>query len=371
MSKSNILQFLLRRKTARPETDDLRSGDPERRAQGLYRLGRTRMREGHLDAAVDLFDQAMVLMPDYAEAIAARAESLDMMGQSRAAAPEYEKARVLWAGQRAGAPDRSYLFRQHGRFSFEVDSYELALRRIKTGAFPHLACGNALLVQGRAAEALECYERALKIKRDNPDLMALKGEALSMMQRYGAAIEAFDVALVGNPAAPEVLNGRAIARLALGNVVAANADWRRQMEMLGPGQFAARAFVALRLADYETALPDIERALARAPDDLYWRLYRLTALHRLGRPAGAVDVPTGVAWPSPLIALHAGRMSAEDVLRHADAPERRAEAAFQLAVMAAPGDEVAARKLWKEVVERGSPALLEYAASRNELARLG
>ena len=185
------------------------------RAQALYRLGRTRMREGVLDEALERFDEAITLLPNYAEAIAARAESLDMLGQSQSAAPEYEKARRLWADQPSGAPDRSYLFRQRGRFSFEVDSYELALRRIKTGAFPHLACGNALLAQGRAAEALQFYLSGLKIKKNNPDLTALKGEALSMLGRYREAVEAFDFALAANPKAAEVLNARAIAEMAV------------------------------------------------------------------------------------------------------------------------------------------------------------
>ncbi len=60
-----------------------------------------------------------------------------MLGRIEAARPEYERARKLWASQRPGAPDRSYLFRQRGRFTFEVDSYELALLRVKTGSFPH------------------------------------------------------------------------------------------------------------------------------------------------------------------------------------------------------------------------------------------
>ena len=371
MTKSKILQFLLRRKPGGQEAEDLRSGDPERRAQALYRLGRTRMREGVLDEALERFDEAIALLPNYAEAIAARAESLDMLGKTGAAAPEYEKARRLWADQPSGAPDRSYLFRQRGRFSFEVDSYELALRRIKTGAFPHLACGNALLAQGRAAEALKFYLSGLKIKKNNPDLMALKGEALSMLGRYREAVEAFDFALATNPKAAEVLNARAIARAAQGRVREANADWQEQLKQLGAGQCEARAYVALRLADYETALPEIERALAKAPNDPYWQLYRLTALRRLGRHPGPIDVPSRGDWPVSVIALHAGELDAEEVLKRANTPHRRAEAVFQVAIIACETDRASARRWWTEIVDKASPALLEYGAARNELMRKG
>ena len=334
----------MRRSSAHPTADDLRSKDPERKGQGLFRLGRSKMRAGETEAALAEFEQALKLLPNYAEAVAARAESLDMMGKIDAARPEYERARSLWAGQRPGAPDRSYLFRQRGRFTFEVDSYELALLRVKTGSFPHLACGNALLAQGHPEEALKCYDRALKIKQNDPDLTALKGEALSMAGRYKAAVEAFDFALATNPKAPETLNARGIAKLGLGDLAGANADWRRQLELLPAEQAAARACVALRLADYAAALPDLEKAITREPGELYWQLYRQTALRRLARPADPED------------------------LLPAAAPA--AEAAFQKGVAAIATDTEAAKVAWRETIKLGPVSLIEVCAAHNELSRL-
>ncbi len=344
MSKPSILQFLMRRKPLHPAADDLKSSDPERRGQGLFRVGRSKMRGGQPAAALAEFEHALKLVPDYAEAVAARAESLDMMGKVDAARSEYERARKLWAEERPGAPDRSYLFRQRGRFTFEVDSYELALLRVKTGSFPHLACGNALLAQGHPEEAIKCYDRALKIKQNDPDLTALKGEALSMAGRYKPAIEAFDFALATNPKAPEILSARAIAKLGLGDLAGANADWRRQLEVLPAGQASARACVALRLADYEAALPELERAIAREPDDRYWRLYRETALSRLGKPGDAAGlVPMG-AHP--------------------------AEVEFQKGVAALVTDRDAAKVHFQKTIKTGPLWLVEVCAAHNELSRL-
>ncbi len=126
----------MRRKPAHPAADDLRSTDPERRGQGLFRIGRTKMRAGETEAALAQFEQALTLIPNYAEAVAARAESLDMMGNVDAARPEYERARKLWASQRPGAPDRSYLFRQRGRFTFEVDFVRVGTLAREDGFLP-------------------------------------------------------------------------------------------------------------------------------------------------------------------------------------------------------------------------------------------
>lgn len=363
MTKRSLLQNaiagfggLLGRRSQDSLAAYLNSPDPEQKGQGLFRRGRLHMRTGETADAIADFDQALQLLPDYAEAVAARAESLDMAGQVVAAQPEYERARRLWAAQRPGMPDRRYVFRRPGRFSFEVDSYELALRRIKTGAFPHLACGNALLVRGRPAEALECYDRALKIKQKDSNLIGLKGEALSAMGRYREAIQAFDVALAANGRDVESLNARGIANMALGRLKKADEDWRRQLELLPADQAAARACVALRLADYEAALPELERAIARDPNEPYWNLYRLTAMKRLGRPIGAADQSSGEAWPALLIALCFGKATAEQVLANADTRSRQAEAAFQLGQ-------------WKDVIDQGTPFMIEYAAARHELAR--
>lgn len=312
------------------------------------------MRAGDMESAIADFDLAIELLPDFAEAISSRAECLDMLGQVAPARPQYERARQLWAQVRTSAPDRSYVFRQQGRLTFEVESYGLALRRIKTGSFPLSASGNALLAQGQPEEALRFYDRALKIKEKDPALIALRGEALSMMGRYRQAVEAFTASLKANPKAPETLSGRAIAQAAMGRIDKANADWRRQLELLPKDQPAARAYVALRLADYAAALPELEAAVAKAPADLYLRLYRLTALRHLSRPIGAVDVPEG-AWPAPLLALQTGQATPDQVLEVATNDARRAEALFQL-------------NRFREVVERAPPTLVEYAAARNELA---
>lgn len=329
------------------------------------------MRSGKLAEAIAEFDRTLALVPGYAEAIAARAEALDMLGQSEAARPEYERARQLWATDRPGAPDRRYVFRRPGRFTFEMESYELALNRIKTGSFPHLACGNALLILGRPEEALKQYERALKLKVNDPDLTALTGEALFMMGQHLRAIEAFDFALAINPRDADTLGARAIAGMALGRIDEANADWRRQIALLGAEQPAARACVALRLTDYGVAATEFDRAAAKEPADAYWRLYGLTAKRRLGIPGPAMDVPPTDAWPVPLLALHAGAMSADEVLARADTDGRGIEARFQLGVLALPDDPRLAAERWREVVARSAPALIEHAAARNELARLG
>jgi hypothetical protein len=86
---------------------------------------------------------------------------------------------------------------------------------------------------------------------------------------------------------------------------------------------------------------------------------------------GSVAEWPAEVWPGPLLALHAGRISEEEVLRRADNADRRAEARFQMGVLSVARDRGAAERHWREVVEHAVPSLIEHAAARNELSRLG
>jgi tetratricopeptide (TPR) repeat protein len=327
-------------------------------------------RSGDLEMAASLYSEAASLEPTFAEAIESQGEALDVTGLRALATKQYELARKVRGDTRPGAPDRHFVLRQRGHFVAEIMAYDAVVRSLSRKALPYLARGNAYLAAGQPENALKDYDRALRLKPNSPEITTLKGEALSMLGRYQQASEAFDTALAAHPNDAEALNGRAIARIALGQIDEANGDWRRQLDLLGD-RAAARACVALRLADHEAALAHLEGALVKEPADPYWHLYRLTAQVRLGIAFGASSLSQLDDWPGPLLALHRGQKSEEEVLARADTDCRRAEAHFQLGVMALRGDRTSAERHWKEVVKRAAPSLIEYAAARNELARLG
>ncbi|WP_421999449.1 tetratricopeptide repeat protein [Reyranella sp.] len=346
------------------------AGDDEQVARGHFRDGLVKMRGGQSQAALEAFDRALAVLPDFADAIMARAELLDAQGRTEEARVEYQRARRLLADLPPGAADRRYLFRRRGYFAFEIEAYELVRSNVRSKVLPQLAHGNALLVRGRAAEALDSYERALKVKADLGEALALKAEALLALGRFEEAIAIFDGVLTAHPKDVETLNSRGIARMALGRVAEANEDWRRQLELLSPTASAARGCVAMRQANYGAAFHEFGLAAAKEPGNPYWPLYRLSAARLAGVTAEpATDGPE--RWPGVLLAHHAGRATEDTVMCQATTAGRRAEAAFQLGVLAAGANPAAARRHWREVVDGAPPAMIEFAAASNELARLG
>lgn len=377
MTDSSILRAafaplarLWRRQPA-PIVFDTPSGDAEQEAERLYRDGLLRVRRGDTEGALAQFDKAISHVPGLADAIEARAELLDSLGQWDLARPEYERARRLWSETQGGMPDRRYLFRRGGHFAFEIEAYELVRNNVRNKVLPQLAHGNALLVRGRAKEALDSYERALKAKPNLPEILALKGEALAALGRYDEAIQVFDGVLGARPNDGETLNSRGIARMALGRIAEANDDWRRQFELLPPTQPAARGCVALRHGNYGAAFHEFGLARAKEPRQPYWLLYRLAAGRLAGVSPEPFTVPAGNEWLSAVIALYAGQATEEGLLGRANSLGRRTEALFHIGVVALGANPAVARRHWREIGDRGPPAMIEYAAARNELARLG
>jgi Flp pilus assembly protein TadD len=340
-------------------------------ARAHFRDGLVKRRGGDSGGAIAAFECALALAPDLADAVMARAEILDSLGRSDEAHGEYERARRLWSELPPGAADRRYIYRRQGYFAFEAESYDLVRSNVRSKILPQLAHGNACLAHGRAAEALDSYERALKVNPKLTEVLALKGEALSTLGRYQEAIEIFDGVLAAHPKDGDTLNARGIARAALGRLAEANDDWRQQFDLLPQTSSAARACVAMRMANYSAAYNDFGLAIAKEPGNSYWLLYRLTAARLAGAPSESVTLPADDHWPTLLLAFRTGQATEETLLNRANSPARHAEARFQMGVLSVDGNPAAARRYWREVVDQGPPALIEFAAASNELARLG
>lgn len=339
-------------------------------SEQLFLRALSMVRGGDSERALGLYGEAIALTPDFVEAIEARAELLDMLGDKEQAGVGFAEARRLKATMRQGPPDRPFAVRARGNFLMEVGSYDIVLHSLRKNALPYLARGNAYLASGHPDAALSDYDKALQVKPGLLDAITLRAEALQRLARYDEALAAVDLVLATRSADAEALSTRAVILMALGRLDAANADLNRQLALLPTGQAAARGCVALRLASYEVAAAEFDSALLRHPDDAYWHLYRSVAEIRLGQPARGERLQIkDQAWPQLLLAFHAGQASEQAVMAQADSDDRRAESWFQFGVRAVGQDREAARQHWQQVVDHGAPSLIEHAAARNELAR--
>ncbi len=338
-------------------------------AEGLYLQARAMLRSGRVREATSLFSQIAEHEPKLADVAEGYGEGLDRAGEVERAQATFAAYRSRKATLGVTAPDRSFVLRRIGRPTAEIADYSLLLRSISDRAFPYIARGNAHLAMGRPRQAVVDYVAALGCNPRLVEVVALKAEALSMMGRYEDALVDFDRALAEHPNDPDCLNGRAIVHIACDRVAQADADWRRQLASMPAERASARACVALRMADYAVARPELDRAIEREPRNAYWQLYRWTAGRRTGEPLVVGKPMPDDTWPTPLIELHAGRLRPSDVLERADSPGRQVEAHYQLGILALTSDPGTAQGHFRKAVDLFLPAMIEHAAARHELMR--
>lgn len=345
-----------------------REGTEASSVEMLVRRAFAVARGGDIQSAIRLFDEALSQAPDLVEINEARAELLDMAGRTEEAAAGYARARRLQAAVRHGPPDRPFAMRLRGNFIVQIHNYAVVIRSLSKNALPYLARGNAYLASNQPERAINDYDAALRVKPGIVDAIVLKAEALLQLGRYGEALAVLNTAL-GTPSA-DLRSTKAAIHMALGEVDLGNSELNAQLELLPVSQSAARGCVAMRLASYELAAAEFERALLQSPADSYWQLYRGTALMRLGQKMAIEVVPDeNQVWPQLLLAYQAGHVREEDVIARADTKGRRAEASFQFGVASAGRDLAAAKRHWEAVLEQAAPTMIEYAAARNELPR--
>lgn len=336
-----------------------------------YLRAMARARADTLEASERRLAELLEAHPTSFHAMEEHGRILDRMRQRDVALAKYELSRKGRQLVRRGMPDRPFFTRHRTTSVAEIDGYTNVLRAgaSKKGVFTYVARGHAYLATRRPRLALLDYSAALRLAPDQTALLLPIGEALAALGRHAEALQALDRAVAEHTRDPEALSSRAFVHLALGHLAQADADWARQLELLPRESHEARACVWLRLANYEMALNELERAIERKPDDPYLHLYRLTAARRLGRSAPPTVAPMDV-WPGPLIALHNGKLCARETVQRADNPARRAEALFQLGIHAYERDRAEAGRLWRQVVEIASPDTIEYASARHEIERL-
>ena len=340
-------------------------------AASLYLLARQSMRVGDLAGALALLDRSRSASPMLEDAAEGYGEVLDQLGNRSEAISMYTEGRRIRGAHRGATPDRPMVLRRNGRITTEIVNYTWLLQQGNDTAFVYIARGNAELALRKPKRAIADYSAALGLCRNIPSVLALKGEAHAMLGQYDFALRDFNLALDQNADDPDILGGRAIVHLACDRQAFSDADWFRQLQLLPPSRASARACVALRLAEYPTARAELDRALEAQPNDLYWCLYRLTAARRIGEPFVPGQQTPIDQWPAPLIELHAGRMTTDEVLVRADNRDRQAEAHFQLGVLSMASRKEGARDHFRLVIALSSPASIEHAAARHELMRWG
>jgi len=146
---------------------------------------------------------------------------------------------------------------------------------------------------GRFEEALADFDQALALNADFHRAWVNKGMTLAALDRGDSAQICFERALEIQPDDPDVLNDRGAIKFRNGDLTGAVSDYSRAIERK-PGlrdAYTNRALAYIRMAEYEKSIEDSRRAIALAPGDPKNYLQHGSigvALHQLGRDRQAI-----------------------------------------------------------------------------------
>ena len=131
-----------------------------------YNLGLTYQELGQLDAAVESYKKALAVNPNYAEAHNNLGVTLKELGQLDSAVECYEKAITTQPDYAEAHNNLGLAFYELDQVDAAVESYKKALAIKPDYAEVNYNLGNALNDLGKLDDAVKSYERALAIKPD-------------------------------------------------------------------------------------------------------------------------------------------------------------------------------------------------------------
>ena len=150
---------------------------------------------GQLDAAIDAYNKALVIRPDYAEAYNNMGNTLKEQDKLTEAIEAYKKALALTPDSVGTYFNLGVTLQKQGKLEEAIEAYKKALNTKPDYAEAYNNMGAAFSSQGKLELAIEAYNKALVIKPDYGDAYNNMGNALKEQGRVEAAIGAYTKAL--------------------------------------------------------------------------------------------------------------------------------------------------------------------------------
>lgn len=229
-----------------------------------------------------------------AAALVQRATVLHQNGDLDRAAAMYADALRLCADHPDALHFSGILALQRGDGRRGVDLIVRSLAAKPDNPRAHANLGRALLEQRRLAEALTCFDNALRIRPDMHDVLNLRGNALLGIGHAQEALQSYDRALQLRSDFADAWNNRGNALLELGRLHEALESYGRALQLApgSPDMLNNRGGVLLDMHRAQDALDDFDRSLQLRPqfaDALYNRGNALRALQRFGEALESYD----------------------------------------------------------------------------------
>jgi tetratricopeptide (TPR) repeat protein len=229
--------------------------------------GSTLLTLGLAREAIRDFDRAIVLAPGYVAAYNNRAGARLLLGQIDAAIEDFTRALELDAGTLPALAGRGRALLAANRPQAAQRDFSHALANDNRFALGYRQRAQARLAADKVAEAIEDLSRASAFEPANVDIYIERGNAYMQADNPAAALKDYAKALELDPQSLAALEARAFAHVRVDAHNEAEADATRALELSqrATAAMAARALLYLRTGQPDLARREIDRAQRISP----------------------------------------------------------------------------------------------------------
>ncbi len=356
----------------------------ERRAVLLTDRGVAHARLQSPREAIEDFNQAVQLFPEYAAIYNNRGNVLLGIGAVHEAMKDFDRALLLAPGYAAAFSNRAGAQVRLGALDAAIADYNKAIALVPINPAAFTGRGRAHLAAHRPQSAIRDFTRAVGFDARFGAAYRARAEARMMLERYDEAIEDFSRAIAFEARNADLYVERGRAYLDAGNAASAVKDFTTAIE-INPRYaraYRARGLAYAKADAYDDALNDFARALELEPRSAKAFAYRAWTYRQQQPELALKDIERALKlnarsaeafWARGAIEEVQGRTAqaiAEQSKALSIAPRmKEARAALQRlgAAPLTPDEEVAGagREGWKVLV-----SWPQYAATNAKLPRL-
>lgn len=260
-------------------------------ATDLHKRGNTLYNLNRFPEALEAYDRALNLRPDYAEVWQEKAKTLSELKQYRASQSAYDKAIELNPEYLEAWTGRGYVLDKLQQDKEAMASFEHALKIQPDYPPAWQGRGDSLLNSQRYEEAIASYEKAVKFQPNLYQAWYNQGQAYQNLKQYEQAVNSYQKTV-------EIKSDNPEAWYNLGNVFL---ELNKNQEALDSYEKAVRfqpnfyqgwyskGIALLKMRRHEAAVEAYEQAIKLKPD-YYQAWYNLGwSYHELRRYESAIE----------------------------------------------------------------------------------
>ena len=249
------------------EALDDKSLPNDRRATILNDRGVAYARRQQHKEAIDDFNRAIQLYPEYAAVYNNRGNVLLGLGAVKEAIKDFDRALVLAPGYAAAYSNRAGAYIKLGQVDRALADYSRSIVLTPNSAAALNGRGRAHLAASRPHGAIRDFTRAVSLDARFGAAYRSRAEAKMAIERHEEAIEDYSRAIAFEPRNAEIYALRGWAYMEADNPASGVKDFAKAIELTPnvAAFYAARGFAYAKAEAYEDALNDFARAIELEP----------------------------------------------------------------------------------------------------------